>query len=172
MIFEAASKFDIVSVKLILPKVGVDGCTWPQRENDNRLEKICKSDQRCKGENIDYWSHFSVIFQNNKWISNCFCKSEFWYLEKGGWRIYRATTVNWHQILIWSESNLKKFRVQIEISAAVFSWISKQQLNLLLFLSDWYCGKLGLTDLRRHNEKVTSDKKMIFISLIKVQGWE
>ena len=61
-------------------------------------------------------------------------------------------------------SNIKVFRVQIEIFAAVFDWISKQQLNLLLFLSDWHCGKLGLTDLLGHDRKVTLDKKMIFIS--------
>ena len=54
--------------------------------------------------------------------------------------------------------------VQIEIVAAVYDWIFKQQLNLLLFLSDWYCGKLGLTDLPGHDGKVTSDGKMIFIA--------
>ena len=49
----------------------------------------------------------------------------------------------------------------MEILAAVFDWISKQQLNLFLFLLDPYCRKLGLMGLPGHNVKVTSDKKMI-----------
>ena len=54
--------------------------------------------------------------------------------------------------------------MQIETLAAVFDRISKQKLNLLLFLSDRYWGKLELTDVPGHNGKVTSDKKFIFIS--------
>ena len=57
--------------------------------------------------------------------------------------------------------NFKCFRVQIEIIAAVFGWISKQQVNLALFLSDGFYRKLGLTDLPGHAGKVMSDKKMI-----------
>ena len=53
--------------------------------------------------------------------------------------------------------------VQIEILWSVFDWTSKQQLNLLLFLSDCYCRKLWLMDLPGHNGKVTSDKKTISI---------
>ena len=49
----------------------------------------------------------------------------------------------------------------MEILLAVFDWISKQQLNLLLFLLDPRCRKLGLTGLPGHNVKVTSDEKMI-----------
>ena len=64
-------------------------------------------------------------------------------------------TGNRHQILIWFDGNLKRFRVQTEILAAVFDWISKQQLSLLLFM-------LGLTDLPDHDGKVKSDRKMIF----------
>ena len=33
-----------------------------------------------------------------------------------------------------------------------------------MFLSDWYCEKLGLTDLPGHDGKVRSDMEMIFIS--------
>ena len=51
--------------------------------------------------------------------------------------------------------------MQIEIIAAVFGWISKQQVNLALFLSDGFYRKLGLTDLPGHAGKVMSDKKMI-----------
>ena len=54
--------------------------------------------------------------------------------------------------------------MQIEFLAFVFDWFIKRQLNLLLFLSDWYCRKLGLTDLPSHDEKVTLDKKIISIS--------
>ena len=35
---------------------------------------------------------------------------------------------------------------------------------LLLFLSNWYCRKLGLTDLPAHRRKVMSDKKIICYS--------
>ena len=35
--------------------------------------------------------------------------------------------------------------------------------HLLLFLSNWHCRKLGMTNLPGHDGKVTLDKKMIFI---------
>ena len=85
-------------------------------------------------------------------------------MKKGGWRSYRATTRNWHQIWIWFAGSFKGFKVQIEILGAVFDWISKQLLNSWLFLSDWYCRKLWLPDLPGHHGKATSDRKMIFIS--------
>ena len=47
----------------------------------------------------------------------------------------------------------KVIRVEIKIIAPVFDWISKQQLNLLLSLSDWYWEKMGLTDLPDHDGK-------------------
>ena len=81
-----------------------------------------------------------------------------------GWWSYWATTGNWHQISSWFEGSFNGFRVQIEILAAVFYLILKQQLNLWLFLSDLNYKKLGLTDLPGHHGKVTSDKKIIFIS--------
>ena len=74
------------------------------------------------------------------------------------------TTEKWHQIWIWFEVSVKEFKVQIEIFAFVFDWIFKQQLNLLLILSDWYCRKLGLTDLPGHDGKLISHKKIISIS--------
>ena len=51
--------------------------------------------------------------------------------------------------------------MQIDIISVIFNWISKQQVNLSLFLSDWYCWKLGLMNLPGHDGKVTLDKKMI-----------
>ena len=68
---------------------------------------------------------------------------------------------NWRQILTWFESNFEWFRVLIVISEAIFDWIYKQLLNVGFFLLDWYCQKLGITDLLDNDEKVTSDKKMI-----------
>ena len=62
------------------------------------------------------------------------------------------------------QGNFKGFKIQIEILAVVFDWLSKQQLSFWLFLLDWYCRKLELTGLPGHNGKVTSNKKMIFIS--------
>ena len=60
--------------------------------------------------------------------------------------------------------------MQIEIIAVSFDQISKQQVNLSLFLSDRYCQELGLTDLPGHNEKVTSNKKMIRNSYQRYNG--
>ena len=60
--------------------------------------------------------------------------------------------------------------MQIEIISAISDCISKQQLNFSLFLSDWYCQKLGLTHLRSHNRKVMSDKKMISTSCQSCKG--
>ena len=71
------------------------------------------------------------------------------------------TTEKWHQIWIWFEVSVKGSKVQIEIRAFVFDCIFKQQLNLLLILSDRICQKLGVTDLPGHDRKMTSDKTMI-----------
>ena len=90
--------------------------------------------------------------------------------KKGGGRIYRVTTEKWHQIRIWFEVSVKEFKVQIEILAFVFDWIFKQQLNLLLILSDWYCRKLELTDLPGHDGKITSDKTIVPISHQRYKG--
>ena len=89
----------------------------------------------------------------------CLCHINF--AKSVGRRIYWATTVNWRQVWIWFEGNFKGFRVQIEIPATIFDWISNQQLNLSLFLSDWYCQKLGLPNLHGRDEKVLLEKKMI-----------
>ena len=124
---------------------------------------IFVSHQRYKGGNRDYCSHYSVTFKaRDKFLT------VFFFLiyigKKGGWRIYRATTENWHQIWIWFKISVTEFKVQIEILAFVFDWIFKQQLNLLLILSDWYYRKLGLTNLPGHNDKMTSDKTMTFMA--------
>ena len=55
MIFQATSKFVIVSVKLILPKVGV--------QSDKKM--ICKLCRRSKGEYGDYCSHFSMTLETS-----------------------------------------------------------------------------------------------------------
>ena len=81
-----------------------------------------------------------------------------------GWRIYQAKIENWHQIWPLFEGNFKGFRVQIEILAAIPNQISKQLLNLLLFLSDWYCRKLELMNLPGHDEKVTLVDRKWFIT--------
>ena len=118
--------------------------------------------QRNNGGNRYYCNHFLVTFETTGKFLIDFVRLIL--RKSGAWRSYRATTGNWHQIWIWFKGNFKGFRLQIEIVAAVYDWIFKQQLNLLLFLSDWYCGKLGLTDLPDHDGKVTSDGKMIFIA--------
>ena len=59
--------------------------------------------------------------------------------------------------------------MQIEIIPAISDWISKQQFSSL-FLSDWYCQKLGLMYSPGLNGKVTSDKEMICNSHQKYKG--
>ena len=61
--FSSNNKFVIVSVRLILLKVGVDGFTGPQRESEVRQKIISISHQVYKGGNRGYWSHFSVTFE-------------------------------------------------------------------------------------------------------------
>ena len=60
--------------------------------------------------------------------------------------------------------------MQSEFLGTVFDWISKQQVTLLLFLNDWYCRKLGLTDLPGQNGKVMSGKKTTFTYHQKYKG--
>ena len=109
------------------------------------------SHQRYKGGNRDYCSHFSVTFKKTSKFSDCFWKIDIG--KKGGGRIYWVTTEKWHQIWIWFEGSVKEFKLEIEILTFVFEWTSKQQLSLLLFLPDWYCRKLGWTDLPGHDWK-------------------
>ena len=90
------------------------------------------SHQRYKVENRDYCSHIPMTFETKGKFLIVYVKLMLG--NKGSWRSYQATAGNWHQVWIWFEDNLKGFRVQIEIIAAVFDWISKQQLNLLLLL--------------------------------------
>ena len=101
----------------------------------------------------------SVTFETTGESVICFCKIDIW--KSRCWRIYRATTRKWHRIWMWFEGSVKVFGVQIEILASVFDWISKQKLNLLLFLWDSYRRKLGLMDLPGHDGKVTSDINFI-----------
>ena len=51
--------------------------------------------------------------------------------------------------------------MHVEIISAIFDWISKQQVNLSLFLFDWYYWKLGLTSLPGHDGKSASDVNLI-----------
>ena len=90
------------------------------------------------------------------------------YLEKWWLTDLPGHDGNRREIWIWFEDNFKEFRVRIEILVTVFGWVSKQQSNLLLFLSDWYYRKLGLTDLPGNDRKVMSDKKMILITHQKI----
>ena len=60
--------------------------------------------------------------------------------------------------------------VQIATFSAIFNWISKQQVNLSLFLLDLYCRKFGLMNLLGYDGKLTSDKKMIWNSYLRYKG--
>ena len=145
MHFQAASKFGILSAKLILSRVNwFTGFTgkWCQ------IRKWFLTHIKDITLHIDILQSFSSDFWNNKKIWHCLRQIDIG--KSWGWRIYRATTWsrckiwiwfttgNWHQIWIWLEGNFKGFMVQIEIPAAISNSISKQQVNLLLFLPDWY----------------------------------
>ena len=119
------------------------------------------SHQRYKGGNGDYSSHFWVTFETTGIFLIVFVSLTL-AKKRGGW-IYWATTEKWHQIWIWCKGSVKEFEVQTEILAFVFGWNFKQQLKLLLILSDWYYRKLGLTYLPAHDRKMTSKKTMAHV---------
>ena len=92
---------------------------------------IFVSHQRHKRRIRDYFDHFSVIFEILSKFLIVFVRL---ILGKVVWRIYSATTGNWHQIWIWFEGRFKEFRVRAIILVAVFYWISKQQINVLFVI--------------------------------------
>ena len=92
---------------------------------------IFVSHQKHKRRIRDYFGHFSVIFKTLSKFLIVFVRL---ILGKVVWRIYSATTGNWHQIWIWFEGKFKEFRVQAIILVTVFHWISKQQINLLFVI--------------------------------------
>ena len=64
-------------------------------------------------------------------------------------------TRNSQQTRIWFESNVKEFRVQTEILAAIFNWISKQQLNFGIVSVKFILPKVGadgFTESRRESD--------------------
>ena len=124
--------------------------------SDNKI--IFNSHQRPEGGN--YCSHFSVILETTSKFLLFLSKADIG--KNRGSRFYQTTMEDWYQVWIYFEGNIKGFRAQIEILSAIFDGIYKQQLNLLLFLLYRYYQKLGLTDLPGHDNKVTSDKKMIW----------
>ena len=98
-----------------------------------------------RGGNGDYWSYYSVIFET----TSKFPISFLWLVS--GKLVVDGVTGSQRQSDMRYESDLKiilkNLKCKIEILATVFGWISKHQSNLLLFLLNWYCRKLGLTDL-------------------------
>ena len=107
---------------------------------------------------ISYKSRDLEIFQVFLWFSkksvNLLLFLCGWYLKTSGMnRIYWATTWNF-RLQIWISKHIK-------IIAAIFDKISKQQVHLSLFLSDWYCQKLSLTTLLCQDGKSTSDMNLI-----------
>ena len=52
---------------------------------------------------------------------------------------------------------LQTWNLSIKVIAVIFDKISKQQVNLSLFLSDWYCQKLRLTTFLCQDGKSTSN---------------
>ena len=63
MNFQAKIKFVIVSVKVILPNVGVTDLPGHDRKVTSDKKIICNSYQRYKGRNTVCCSPFSVIFE-------------------------------------------------------------------------------------------------------------
>ena len=64
---------------------------------------------------------------------------------------------------------MKVTRVQIEIVAIIFEWLFKQQENLPLLVSDWFCKKVrvaGFSEPRRETDvRYEFDFKVIFKNL-------
>ena len=154
-----AAVFDWISKQQLNLLLFLSDWYWGELEltdlpgHDGKVTKIKKiifiSHQRYKVGNRDYCSHFSVTFETKGKYIIVFVRLIF------GKRGVVGVTGPRREIDISFKGKFKGFRVQIEILAAIFDWISKQQLNLLLFLSGWYWGKLELTDLPGHEGKVT-----------------
>ena len=62
---------------------------------------------------------------------------------------------------IWFLAPMSK---QVEIVAAIFESLSKRQINLPFFLSDWYWKNWELKHLSNHNVKGTSNMNLILSS--------
>ena len=95
---ETPRKFLIVFVRLILGKEGVDGVTRSRREVDIRYQsdwKVILKGSKCKQR---FLQPFLIKFPSNNQICYCFCQIVI--AKSWSWRIYRATTRNWHQIWI------------------------------------------------------------------------
>ena len=93
-----------------------------------------------------------------------------WYWEKLGF----ADLLDRNMKLMSNikQSNFKGFSVKVEIITPYYhsNWISKQPVSLPLLLSDWYCQKLGLTDLPGHYEKSTSDMNLVLNFFERTEG--
>ena len=152
------SKFGIVLVRLILLKAGVHGFTeltgkWCQIRKWflTHIEDITME--------IEI---FAPIYQRfSKQQESLALLASDWYWEKLGF----ADLLDRNMKLMSNikQSNFKGFSVKVEIITPYYhsNWISKQPVSLPLLLSDWYCQKLGLTDLPGHYEKSTSDMNLV-----------
>ena len=132
VILETKSEFPIVFLRLVFGKFGLTELADRNGKVTSDKKMIFISYQRNKEGNRDYCSHFSMIFETTSKFPIVFFKIDIW--KSRSWRSYRATARNWRQIWIWLDDNFKGSRGQIEILAAIFDWISKKQLNFLLFL--------------------------------------
>ena len=153
MNFQSTNKFATVYIRLILSKAEADGFTRPWQEIDNKYEfdfEIVWKTLRCTWRILQL---FSVVFQTTTKFVIVFVRLILGKVEVDGFNGSRQKTD-------FRSEFLKGFIVKIEIIAMTFVWISKQKVNLTLFLLDWFYRMLGLTDLPGHDGKVTSDKKM------------
>ena len=67
MNFQATSKFVIVFVRLILPKVLVDGCTIPRQESDVRYECHFKLKLKVKLSVARYFLYYFLFNSGLLW---------------------------------------------------------------------------------------------------------
>ena len=95
---------------------------------------ISKLYQKSTGEYRDYCCDFSVIFETTNKFSIAFVTVILG--KKGVDRVTAPRRGNDVRYEFDLKLILKGFRVQIEILAAIFDWIFKQQLNLSLFLQN------------------------------------
>ena len=133
-----------------------DRFAGPPREGDIRYKFDFELLRKALGCRYRLLKSFLSDFSRNKQICHSLCQIGIG--KSSGWQSDEC------QIWIWFKLKFQGFRIQIEIVQAIFIWISKQQVHLPLFLSKWYCRKLGLTDLPSQDGTLTSHKKIILNS--------
>ena len=134
---------------------------WEKSGLTDLLAPRCKTYVRYKGNfkgsrcKQRLFQPFVIVILSKKQIWHCFCQVDT--IWTWGWSIYRATIRNWCQRRKWFVTHIKFMKMEIDVLQLFLGDFPDKKK----FESDWYCEKLGLTDLRSHNMKLTSDMNFV-----------